>query len=65
MNGQGWFIRPNGEFLCWIPPYLRPCSPVGPDTKFVITRGSCLDITSHVMYGQEWQTIKDGNLCMS
>ena len=66
MTDQGWFIGRNGEFLSWIPPYLRPCSPASPDylTKFVITSGSCVDI-SDVVRGQEWQTIKDGTLYMS
>ena len=64
MNDQGWLIGPNGEYLYWIPLYLRPCRLVGPDTKFVIMRGSCLDI-SHVTHGEEWQIIKDRALRMS
>jgi len=57
MNDQGWFIGPDGELASWIPPCLRPCSRVGLDTKFVITRGIRIDIGSDVVHGREWQTI--------
>ena len=58
MNDQGWFIGPNGEFLFWIPSYLRPCS-LTTDAKWVTeSLGSWLDLT-HVIHGQEWQKIKD------
>ena len=63
MNHHGWLIGSNDEFLSWIPPYMRPWSPAGPDTKFVITGGSCVDI-SDAIHGQEWQAIKDRALCV-
>jgi len=54
MNYHGWFIGPNGEFLFWVPSYLRPCR-LTTDTKLVIAGlGSWLDV-SNVIHGQEWQ----------
>ena len=64
MSHHGWLIGPDVEFLSWIPPYMRPWSPASPDTKFVITGGSCVDI-SDAIHGQEWQAIKDRALCVS
>jgi len=59
MNDQGWFIGPTGEFLFWVPSYLRPCS-FTIDTQLVIARlGSWFDVT-YLIHGQEWQKIKDG-----
>ena len=61
MNDEGWFIGPNGEFLLWVPSYLRP-SGLTTDTKWVIAgQGkSWLDVT-HLIHvnGQEWQKIKE------
>jgi len=62
MNPQGWFIGPNGEFLFWVPPYLRPCSLIA-DTMLVIP-WSWVDV-SHFIHGQEWQNINDENSFMS
>ena len=62
MNDQGWFIAPNGECLFWVPPYLRPCS-LTTDTMLVLPR-PWLDV-NHLIHGQEWQKIKDGNLSRS
>ena len=62
MNHQGWFIAPNGEFLFWVPPYLRPCS-LTTDTMLVLSR-PWVD-AGNLMHGQEWRKIKDGNLPIS
>ena len=61
-NPQGWFLGPNGEFLFWVPPYLRPCSLIT-DTMLVIP-WTWIDVTP-LIHGQEWQGIKDQNLSIS
>ena len=61
MNNQGWFIGPNGKFLFWVPPYLRPYTLLT-DTMLVIPWPR-LDV-SHLMHasGREWLKINDGDL---
>ena len=62
MDHKGWFTGPNGEFVFWVPSYLRPCN-ITIDTKLVIASlGSqpWLDVT-HFIHGQEWQRINDRN----
>jgi len=61
MNSQGWFIGPNGEYLFWIPPYLRPFSLI--TDVFVIT-WTWINV-SHFVHGQEWQKIYGGNFSIS
>jgi len=58
MNPQGWFIGSKGEFLFWVPPYLRPFN-LTADTMLVIPWPR-IDV-SHLIRGQEWQKINDGN----
>ena len=62
MNSQGWFIGSNDELLFWVPPYLRPCSLLT-DTMLVIP-WPWVDV-SHLIRGQEWVKINDGNLATS
>ena len=62
MNPQGWFTGPYGELLFWVPPYLRPCS-LTTDIPLVIPWPQ-VDV-SHLLHGQEWQKINDGNLSTS
>ena len=54
MDSQGWFIGPNGEFLFWVPPYLRPCSLIT-DTMLVV-QWPWVDV-NHLIHGHEWQKI--------
>jgi len=61
MNPQGWFIRPNGEFLFWAPPYLRPFSLI---TDMLVIPLPRVDV-SRFIHGQEWYKIRDANLSIS
>jgi len=62
MNPLGWFTGPNGEFLFWVPPYLRPCSLI--TNSMLVIPGPWVDV-SRLIHGSEWHKIRDGNLSIS
>jgi len=56
MNPQGWFIGSNGEFLFWVPPYLRPWNLI---TDMLVIPWPRVDV-NHFIHGQTWHEINNG-----